>query len=110
MENLKQKDFVMVFNSYLHDCNDNWLHNKQSTGYRPFKDAKECVEELNKHTPNGYVKIKDDRYGDRYSSVLSINDDGLCLGVTIGHLNFDDALTDIVFADGSVFGKLCFAN
>ena len=57
--------------------------------YRPFKDAKECWQEMQKHQPFGWVK-----YADKYISIsaIDLNNDY--------EIDFDD----YTFADSTPFG------
>ena len=41
------------------DCDSNIYRIKPERGYRPFKDAEECWQEMQKHQPFGWVKTKD---------------------------------------------------
>ena len=58
--------------------------------YRPFKNAQECWEEMQKHQPFGYIKYKD-----RNSYFpISFGDNS----------DFDYLLENRIFADGTPFG------
>lgn len=47
--------------------------------YRPFKDAKECFEEMQKHKPYGWVKDASQMY-----NITIIRDDGIIVNTSIG--------------------------
>lgn len=66
---------------------------------RPFKDEKELVEEMNKHTPFGWVQ-------DNYSKSLFCISKTYEAGVTINGFNisFDRLLKYCTFLDGSICG------
>ena len=64
---------------------------KPTPKYRPFKDAEECLQEMQKHQPFGWVKYKDGR---RYTNYCTI--DNNCF--------FEADFDDYTFADGAPFG------
>ena len=72
----------------------NWGSNdyriKPEPKYRPFKDAEECWQEMQKHQPFGWVKeISNEKY------------------INLGWVPTEedtDAFNDITFADGTPFG------
>lgn len=68
--------------------------------YRPFKDAKECWQEMQKHQPFGWVK---DRNGSKFvienvdsGGFVEVYDDGTC--------SFKEVFENRTFADGTPFG------
>ena len=71
---------------------------KPEPKYRPFKDAKECWQEMLKHQPFAWVKEK---HSDRYSLIIEVN--GLSIKVKEGCL-FTDSVKYYTFADGTPFG------
>lgn len=62
---------------------------KPEPKYRPFKDAKECWAEMQKHQPFGWVK-----YADKYISISSIDSNN----------DYETDFDDYTFADGTPFG------
>lgn len=66
---------------------------------RPFKDEKELVEEMNKHTPFGWIQ-------DKYSKSLFCISKTYEAGVTINgsNISFDRLLKYYTFLDGSICG------
>lgn len=73
---------------------------KPEPKYRPFKDAKECWQEMQKHQPFGWVK---DRNGSKFvienidsSGFVEVYDDGTC--------TFKEVFEIRTFADGTPFG------
>lgn len=64
---------------------------KSEQKYRPFKDAAECWEEMQKHYPIGWTKLKEEI---EYSFITDVND----------NINYSDAIRDYTFADGTPFG------
>ena len=72
---------------------------KQEPKYRPFKDAEECWQEMQKHQPFGWVKstlFKDLDLVERVTTLyVEINRD---------IIDYKDALDKFTFADGTNFG------
>ena len=72
---------------------------KPEPRYRPFRDAKECWEEMQKHQPFGWVKstlFKDFDLVHRVTTLyVEINRD---------IIDYKDALDKFTFADGNNFG------
>lgn len=62
---------------------------KPEPKYRPFKDAKECWQEMQKHQPFGWVK-----YADKYISISAIDSNN----------DYETDFDDYTFADGTPFG------
>ena len=73
---------------------------KQEPKYRPFKDAEECFEEMQKHKPYGWVKDISKMY-----NITIIRDDGIIVNTSIddGFYNFKSSL-NLKFVDGTQFG------
>lgn len=64
---------------------------KPELKYRPFKDAEECWNEMQKHQPFGWTKLKEEI---EYSFITDVNDT----------INYSDAIKEYTFADGTPFG------
>lgn len=64
---------------------------KPEPKYRPFKDAEECWNEMQKHQPIGWTKLKGEI---EYSFITDVNDS----------INYSDAIKEYTFADGAPFG------
>lgn len=62
---------------------------KSESKYRPFKDAKECWQEMQKHQPFGWVK-----YADKYISISAIDSNN----------DYEIDFDDYTFADSTPFG------
>ena len=90
------------------DENNNWIDSlfinveydspevyriKPEPKYRPFNNARECWEEMQKHQPFGWVKCKDGSTINKFMYICDISD-------------YDNFLEDYVFADGTPFGIL----
>lgn len=68
--------------------------------YRPFKDAEECFEEMQKHKPYGWVKDASKIY-----NITIIRDDGIIVNTSIDCVlySFKSAFS-LKFVDGTLFG------
>lgn len=77
---------------------------KPEPKYRPFKDADECWQEMQKHKPFGWVKDKNKEDG-TYVMVTKVSD-GRDDMVINGNYNWrlDGLLKCFTFADGTPFG------
>lgn len=75
---------------------------KPEPKYRPFKDAEECWQEMQKHQPFGWIKCKEGYfnivYVDDYYVGLSDKDNSSIL------LASKNSYQDDTFADGTPFG------
>ena len=71
---------------------------KPEPKYRPFKDAKECWQEMLKHQPFGWIKNK--KTG-ALLAITAVNTQGAFTSIPN---EFDEAFRKFVFADGTVFG------
>lgn len=69
--------------------------------YRPFKDAQECWEEMQKHQPFGWIAKGKNLYAIKAVDCTIFIDDG-CENRHLA-VYFNDGFT---FADGTPFGKL----
>lgn len=74
---------------------------KPEPTYRPFKDAKECWQEMLKHQPVGFMKFKDTESGYYMLTGISI---GLGVGINDSLFSYDRVFDDYTFADGTPFG------
>lgn len=76
---------------------------KPEPKYRPFKDTKECWEEMQKHHPFGVVK---DKYFANYQTHRAFT----CLVTNGCHFRgyedetFENSFKNLLFADGTPFG------
>ena len=75
---------------------------KPEPKYRPFKNAEECWQEMQKHQPFGWLK----GYKCFYNIVSVSNIDVSMANVSgdIVTLDFSDVMEDNTFADGTPFG------
>lgn len=89
------------------DFSDNPSKYRIKTGpkYRPFKDAKECFEEMQKHQPFGYVKDK--KMNDYYIiDGVYYSDDFNCPVASMSGeaFTYKEMIDNYLFADGTPFG------
>lgn len=68
--------------------------------YRPFKDAKECFEEMQKHEPLGWLKHK--QFG-CYMCISMVYPKGVCFGSPIQY-KYHEIFDKCTFIDGEPFG------
>ena len=86
---IKQPDFDSRFDDY---------RIKKEPAYRPFKDAKECWEEMKRHEPFGWFKLPN---GYLYS-ILHLTEGGIALDDMF--YCYSSAFKEFVFTDGTPFG------
>lgn len=81
------------------------LRIKPESKYRPFKSAKECFDEMLKHQPFGWVRIKN---SNEYKHVAYIKEKGVALSdkmaATTDTSSYEGAFRWLLFSDGSPFG------
>lgn len=75
---------------------------KPEPKYRPFKDAKECWQEMLKHQPFGWVKCKED--GSLGLITLIISEENIFIN-GVG-CNSERTMRGFTFSDGTPFGIL----
>ena len=78
---------------------------KPEPTYRPFKDAEECWQEMQKHQPFGWIQDKD--CNDFKLFVFSIDDDGVMIADydnAASLESFEVIYLNYTFADGTPFG------
>lgn len=76
---------------------------KPEPTYRPFANAEECWQEMQKHQPFGWIKSKED--GSRSLITLIISEENIDINC-IGGFTLDKIMKRFTFADGTVFGIL----
>ena len=91
---------------------EKWIHKgnieyriKPESAYRPFESAQECIEEMKKHEPFGWVKSKPD-VGDYCSSIIDIRYVSAFNFIKLrgSWLNSNSVFENYTFLDGSQFG------
>ena len=74
---------------------------KPESKYRPFESAQECIEEMSKHEPFGWVKYKPG-FGDKCSAITEVSISSIRIGVT--WFCTKEMFQYSTFLDGSPFG------
>lgn len=74
---------------------------KPEPKYRPFRDAKECWQEMQKHQPFGWVKLKDTESG--YYMLKGIASQ-VVIGFNETPFSYKKVFEDYTFADELTFG------
>ena len=79
---------------------------KPEPNYRPFKNAEECWQEMQKHRPFGWIKDKNDGH---YSMVTTVDaaagEDKKHIEISGGNIwTLSETMCDYTFADGEPFG------
>ena len=73
---------------------------KPEPKYRPFANAEECWQEMQKHQPFGWVKWNDVRY-----NIYEVSSISVCLiNGNCENMDFAYAYQKLTFADGTPFG------
>lgn len=66
--------------------------------YRPFKNAEECWEEMQKHNPFGWIKVKNSNC---YKFLAAVQNIGI---YSVGRCTYETGFKNFTFADGTPFG------
>ena len=79
---------------------------KPESNCRPFKNAEECWQEMQKHQPFGWIKDKNDGH---YSMVTTVDaaagEDKKHIEISGGNIwTLSETMCDYTFADGEPFG------
>lgn len=82
-------DWCYLRNNADFNLNPSIYRIKPSSKYRPFKDAEECWQEMQKHQPFGWVKTDEG-----YEQIWHVNKGD----------DFNATLKTCTFADGTPFG------
>lgn len=73
---------------------------KPEPKYRPFKDAEECLAEMQKHQPFGWVKIED-----LYRNIANVTSCSITFADNEARdVEYEQAFKNYTFADGTPFG------
>lgn len=96
--------YFIIYNGDIYKVDHNWTEIKEiefwnnteyrvkpEPKYRPFKDAKECWAEMQKHQPIGWTKLIG---AIEYSFITDVDD----------NTNYSGAIKEYTFADGTPFG------
>ena len=74
---------------------------KPEPTYRPFKDAKECWQEMQKHKPFGWVKNNETQ---SFFVCKAFGNLLFSIGIEDKPYNYNEVLRHYTFADGTPFG------
>lgn len=74
---------------------------KPDPKYRPFKNAQECIEEMQKHQPFGWVK---DKYSFCPIEMIAANFSKECIKCYGTWFTPERMFKDVIFLDGTPFG------
>lgn len=76
---------------------------KPDQKYRPFKDAEECWQEMQKHQPFGWIKPKGDDTISKFMLIDSLMDEVVTVRTNV-RFNYHELLEHYTFADRTPFG------
>ena len=76
---------------------------KQEPKYRPFKDAEECWEEMQKHEYFGWIKAKDTSIPSRFMIINSVRNEEVSITSGID-FTYNELVEYYTFIDGTPFG------
>lgn len=71
---------------------------KPESKYRPFKNAEECWEEMQKHNPFGWIKVKNSNC---YKFLDAVQNIGI---YSVGRYAYETGFKNFTFVDGTPFG------
>ena len=91
----------LIIDSPKFDCEPSCYRIKPETKYRPFKNADECWQEMQKYKPFGWLKDKND--GPLTLITVVGNNKMMALNGRVG-LDLLGMMNNYVFADGTPFG------
>ena len=78
---------------------------KPESKYRPFKNAEECWQEMQKHQPFGWIKDKEDGHYSMVTTVDAFYDDKNYIKISGDHnWSFAETMNVFTFVDGTPFG------
>lgn len=86
----------------LDDFVESAWRTKPEPKYRPFKDAKECWTEMQKHQPFGWIKGKEGEHRSLITSIIADEEEVYINGIS-GFV-LDEIMEHYTFADGLPFG------
>ena len=71
---------------------------KPELKYRPFNNAEECWQEMQKHNPFGWIKVKNSNC---YKFLAAVQNIGI---YSVGRCTYETGFKNFTFADGAPFG------
>lgn len=72
---------------------------KPEPKYRPFKDAKECWQEMQKHQPFGWIKASHGKF-----LIIGFKNNVIAFGIKDNWQDYNYIFKSYTFADGTPFG------
>ena len=110
--NGKQIQFFSILeNKWVDTIDPSWsqfnrYRIKPEPNYRPFKNAEECWQEMQKHRPFGWLKDKEDGHYTMVTTVDAAAGEGKKhIKISGGNLwTLAETMSDYTFADGTPFG------
>lgn len=108
--NETKENWIDVKNVDIHefDFNRYEYRIKPESTYRPFKDAEECWNEMQKHQPFGWVKESSwTMKNSHYYQIIEIGKSSVCLheaDIVVSWNNYEHMINSYTFADGEPFG------
>lgn len=76
---------------------------KPEPTYRPFKNAEECWNEMQKHQPFGWIKSKDDSTINKFMFIDSLENNAANI-CTSSDFSYNKLTECCIFVDGTPFG------
>ena len=110
--NGKQIQFFSILeNKWVDTIDPSWsqfnrYRIKPEPNYRPFKNAEECWQEMQKHQPFGWIKDKNDGHYSMVTTVDAAAGEGKKhIEISGGNIwTLSETMCDYTFADGEPFG------
>ena len=76
---------------------------KEEPKFRPFKNAEECWNEMQKHQPFGWIKPKGDDVVTKFMLIDALRNEGIAVRTNI-RFNYHELFEHYTFADRTPFG------
>lgn len=76
---------------------------KEEPKFRPFKNAEECWNEMQKHQPFGWIKPKDDDVVTKFMLIDALRNEGIAVRTNI-RFNYHELFEHYTFADRTPLG------
>lgn len=90
-------------NNPVFDGNPENYRIKPEPKYRPFNNAEECWQEMQKHSPFGWLKLK---VTGKYFILKAVGDFSATVGLNNSPTDYYELFKDYAFADGTPFGVI----
>lgn len=90
-------------NEPIFNCDYSCYRIKQKVKFRPFANAEECWQEMQKHQPFGWIKPKDDDTISKFMLIDSLMDEVVTVRTNV-RFNYHELLEHYTFADCTPFG------